>query len=56
MINHDEQISDIFEAIRQLMIPPVTPKRKIGFDLKEQQTRYGKKRGSKRINLQNRSH
>jgi hypothetical protein len=41
--DHDEQITDIFKAIRQLMTPPATPKRKIGFNLKEKQTRYGKK-------------
>lgn len=28
---HDEEIKDIFEAIRQLMNPPEEPKRKIGF-------------------------
>lgn len=42
--NHDEQITDIFKAIRQLMTPPATPKRKIGFHLKEKQARYGRKR------------
>jgi len=29
--NHDEKIRKIFEAIRQLMIPPEEPKRRIGF-------------------------
>ena len=29
--DHDEKIQKIFEAIRQLMIPPEEPKRKIGF-------------------------
>jgi hypothetical protein len=42
--NHDDQITDIFKAIRQLMAPPVKPKRKIGFDLKEKQARYGAKK------------
>jgi hypothetical protein len=28
---HDEEIRTIFEAIRQLMMPPETPKRRIGF-------------------------
>jgi len=41
--DHDEQIIDIFKAIRQLMAPPIKPKRKIGFDLKEKQARYGRK-------------
>jgi hypothetical protein len=46
--DHDEQITDIFKAIRQLMAPPVKPKRKIGFDLKEKQARYSiKKRSGK---------
>ncbi len=29
--NHDKKIEEIFEAIRQLMLPPEEPKRKIGF-------------------------
>jgi len=29
--NHDEKIKKIFEAIRQLMLPPDEPKRRIGF-------------------------
>jgi len=29
--NHDKKIQDIFEAIRQLLQPPVKEKRKIGF-------------------------
>jgi len=41
--DHDGQIADIFKALRQLMTPPVTPKRKIGFHLKEKQARYGRK-------------
>ncbi len=47
--DHDDQITDIFKAIRQLMTPPETKKRKIGFDLKERQAGYGKKRGAKGI-------
>ena len=31
--NHDEQIKTVFEAIRQLMMPPEKPKRPIGFRL-----------------------
>ena len=30
-VNHDEKIKKIFEAIRQLMLPPEEPKRRIGF-------------------------
>jgi hypothetical protein len=40
---YDGQFKIVFEAIRQLMAPPVKPKRKIGFYLKEKQARYGKK-------------
>ena len=41
---YDTQFKVVFEAIRRLMAPPVKPKRKIGFDLKEKQARYGRKR------------
>ena len=40
---HDEQIQNIFEAIRQLMTPPEGPRKKIGFEVKESAARYGKK-------------
>ena len=40
---YDSQYKVVFEAIRQLMAPPIKPKRKIGFDLKEKQARYGRK-------------
>jgi hypothetical protein len=40
---YDAQFKIVFEAIRQLMTSPAAPKRKIGFDLKEKQARYGKK-------------
>src|SRR5574340_646772 len=32
---HDEEIKAIFNAIRQLMTPPETKKRKIGFEVRE---------------------
>ncbi len=32
---HDEQIANIFEAIRKLIAPPPRPKRKVGFRLPE---------------------
>jgi len=41
--SHDEQIHDIFEAIRQLMTPSVSPRKKIGFEVKEPKAGYGKK-------------
>jgi len=40
---HDEQIQAIFEAIRQLMLPPERPKKRIGFEVKEAATAYSKK-------------
>ncbi|KAF5430744.1 hypothetical protein C5S39_07160 [Candidatus Methanophagaceae archaeon] len=39
---HDEQIQAIFEAIRQLMMPPAKPHKKIGFVVKEKKAAYGK--------------
>jgi hypothetical protein len=44
---YDKQFKIVFEAIRQLVIPPAVPKRKIGFDLKEKQAKYGKKKKNK---------
>lgn len=38
---HDEQIQNIFEAIRQLMTPPEPPRKKIGF-VNEPAAGYGK--------------
>jgi hypothetical protein len=43
---HDEQIQNIFEAIRQLMTTPEPPRKKIGFEAKEAAAPYGK--GAKR--------
>jgi membrane-associated protease RseP (regulator of RpoE activity) len=41
--DHDEQILGIFDAIKQLMTPPVRPRKKIGFLAKEPRGRYGRK-------------
>jgi hypothetical protein len=41
--DHDEKIVAVFDAIRQLMAPPPSPKKRIGFEVKEQKARYGKK-------------
>ena len=41
---HDEQITAIFTVIRQLMTPPESGKRKIGFKLKEKRAGYGGKK------------
>jgi hypothetical protein len=40
---YDGQFRVVFEAIRQLMAPPVRPGKKIGFLAKEPRARYGKK-------------
>ena len=54
---HDEEIRSIFQAIRQLMVPPIKPKRRITgffsdrrsrFDLKEKQARYSIKKSSRK--------
>ena len=41
--SHDVHIRSLFEAIRQLMMPPEPNKRKIGFLVKERAARYGKR-------------
>jgi len=43
---YDSQFKVVFDALRALMAPPVKPKRKIGFNLREKQARYGKKKHS----------
>jgi hypothetical protein len=42
--NHDENIRSLFDAIRQLMTPPETPRREIGFHVKEDSVPYRLKR------------
>jgi ORF6N domain len=41
---HDEKIGAILEAIRQLMAPPKTPRREIGFHVRETAPRYRTRR------------
>ena len=41
--DHDHQIQAIFEAIRQLMSPPASPRKKIGFEVKEAAAAYSKR-------------
>jgi hypothetical protein len=38
---YDSQFRVVFDAIRQLMAPPESKKRKIGFLVKERAARYG---------------
>jgi hypothetical protein len=45
--DHDEQILAIFEAIRQLMIPPETARKRIGFEVKEPAAHYYRGRRKK---------
>ena len=42
--DHDEQIQNIFEAIRVLISEDEKQKRKIGFEVKEPKAKYGKKK------------
>ena len=39
---HDEQIGALMQAIRQLLAPPESPKRQIGFRVRERRERYAK--------------
>ena len=47
--NHDEQIRAIFEAIRQLMMPLETQRKKIGFEVKEGRAAYGKRKKRNKV-------
>ena len=44
---HDQQIQAIFEAIRQLMSPTDTPRKPIGFEVREPKAKYSKGWGRK---------
>jgi hypothetical protein len=46
--SHDQQIQAIFEAIRQLMTPPDTRRKRIGFEVKEPPAKYKKKKKAKK--------
>ncbi|MBE0427481.1 MAG: hypothetical protein IBX72_12665 [Nitrospirae bacterium] len=37
---YDAQFKVVFDAIRQLMTPPETKKRRIGFEVRERMARY----------------
>ena len=39
---HDEHIQSLFEAIRRLMAPPKTERKRIGFQVRERRARYGR--------------
>jgi hypothetical protein len=45
---HDQQIQTIFEAIRQLMTPPDTRKKRIAFEMKEPPAKSKKKKKAKK--------
>jgi hypothetical protein len=40
--NYDKKFAVVFEAIRKLMETPETPKKRIGFEVKEQRACYGR--------------
>jgi hypothetical protein len=42
--DHDEGIKSLFDAIRELMAPPETPRREMGFHIKEDRVPYRVKR------------
>ena len=42
VVGHDEHIQSLFEAIRRLMAPPHTDRRRIGFHVRERRARYGR--------------
>ncbi len=44
---YDAQFKVVFEAIHQLMSPPETSRKRIGFEVKERKARYGKKKKKK---------
>jgi hypothetical protein len=44
IIQHDSEIQNLFDAIRQLMQPPEKPKRQIGFQMKEPSVKYKTKK------------
>jgi len=39
---HDEQIKELIDAINQLLAPPETPKKKMGFEVREKRILYKK--------------
>ena len=45
--SHDEQIAAVIEAINELLAPPETPQRQIGFRVRERQRRYVRSRNGK---------
>jgi len=49
IVNHDESIHTLFEAIRQLMAPPEVPKKEMGFHMKENGVPYRIKRKPSRV-------
>lgn len=46
--SHDESIQAIFEAIHQLMTPPESPSKEIGFKVKEKRPAYGQSKETKK--------
>lgn len=40
---HDENIQNLFEAIRQLITPPEPRRKQIGFSVREKRARYGRR-------------
>jgi hypothetical protein len=51
--DHNESIEAIFEAIRQLMLPPEKSRKKIGFEVKETAATYSKQTKKKKSKVRN---
>jgi len=43
LLVHDDQLKELFDKVRPLLLPPRDPQRKpIGFDIKEPSAKYGR--------------
>ncbi|HET8759436.1 MAG TPA: hypothetical protein VFN94_00080 [Nitrospiria bacterium] len=45
---YDAQFRVVFDAIRELMAPPKTERRRIGFEVRERRPRYGRQAAGER--------
>ncbi len=47
LLAHDDRIKDLYERIRPLLLPMPTPRKQIGFHVREAGPRYSSKRSRK---------
>jgi len=52
---YDEQFKVVFKAIRQLMTPLEKPRKKVGFEVKENRAAYGRRGKAQKKNLENKN-